>query len=50
MIMYVDSDIVMSAPDDIPNIFNEIDKSKDFHAVNEPNGYVKYYNNLFLKN
>ena len=48
-IMYIDSDIVMKSPDDIPNIFNEIDKSKDFHAVNEPNGYAKYYNNIFIK-
>lgn len=46
-ILHIDSDIVMKSPEKLPNIFNEIDKTKDFHAVNEPIGMKDYYNDPY---
>ena len=37
----------MKSPEELPNIFDEIDKTKDFHAVNEPIGMKDYYNNPY---
>ena len=46
-ILHIDSDIVMKSPGELPNIFDEIDKTKDFHAVNEPIGMKDYYSNPY---